>query len=137
MTILRHATNSSANTLRLGTVSTPKMTHEYIQDGMYVAKGKYSKYAEDDVYSSKGKYSENAEEDEPVKEGHNKPLAKEGNNEPLAKDGNWLGMTMSPLPQGQLAAYIMKDNNEPLATKGIRAAYNARGNNKPLATIHD
>jgi hypothetical protein len=42
-----------------------------------------------------------------VKEGHNKPLAEEGNKEPLAKDYDWLSTTMSPLPQEQLAAYVM------------------------------
>ena len=45
-----------------------------------------------------------------VKEDHNKPLSKEGNNEPLAKDSDWLSTTMNPLPQGQLATYIMQDN---------------------------
>jgi hypothetical protein len=52
-----------------------------------------------------------------VEEGHNKPLAKEGSDKPLAKDGNWLRTTMSPLPQGQLAAYLMQDKDEHLATR--------------------
>ena len=52
-----------------------------------------------------------------VEEGHNKSLAKEGNDEPLAKDGDWLTTMMSPLPQGQLAVYVMQDNNEHLATR--------------------
>jgi hypothetical protein len=52
-----------------------------------------------------------------VKEGHNEPLAKEGNNKPLAKDGDWLSTTMSLLPRGQLAAYIMQDDYEHLTTK--------------------
>jgi hypothetical protein len=95
-----HATNSSANTLRSGTASTPKTTHEYVKDGVYVAKGEYSEYAEDGVYVAKGEYSENAEEDASVEEGHNELRAKEGDDKPLAKDGDWLGTTMSPLPQG-------------------------------------
>ncbi len=86
--------------------------------GVYVAKGEYSKYAEDGVYSAKGKYSKKAKEDASVEEGHNEPLAKEGNDKPFAKDGNWLGTTMSPLPQGQLAAYTVQCNNEPLTTIG-------------------
>jgi hypothetical protein len=94
MAILLNGTNSSANMLRLGTASTPKMTRKYVQDGAYVAKGKYSKYAEDSMYVAKGEYSKNAKEDASVKEGHNKPLTKEDNNEPLAKDGDWLGMTI-------------------------------------------
>jgi hypothetical protein len=110
---------------------------QYIQDGVYVAKGLYSKYAEDGVYVAKGEYSKNAEEDASVKEGHNKPLTKEGNNKPLAKDGNWLGMTMSSLPQVQLAACVMQDDNEPLATKGLMTAYTVQGNDKPLTTIGD
>ena len=52
-----------------------------------------------------------------VKEGHNEPLAKEGDNKPLAKDGDWLSTTMSPLPQEQLAAYIMQEDYEHLTTR--------------------
>jgi hypothetical protein len=137
MAISLHATNSSANTLRLGTASMPNTTCEYVQDGVYVTKGECSKYAEDSAYVAKGEYSENAEEDASVEEGHNKPLAIEGNNEPLAKDSNWLGMTMSPLPQGQLAAYVMQEDNEPLATKDLRTAYVVQGNDKPFTTIGD
>ncbi len=74
-------------------------------------------------------------EDASIEEGHNKPLAKEGNGKPLAKDGDWLGTTMSPLPQGQLAAYVMQDDNEPLTTKGLRTAYAVQGNDEPLTTI--
>ena len=76
-----------------------------------------------------------------VKEGHNKPLAKEGNNKPPAKDGNWLSTMMRPLPQGQLTAYVMQEDNEHLATRTctscqatigrIRAAYAVQGNSKP------
>jgi hypothetical protein len=69
-----------------------------------LSKGEYSKYAEDGVDIAKGEYSKNSKEDASVEEGHNELLAKEGNDEPLAKNGNWLGKTMSPLPQGQLAA---------------------------------
>jgi hypothetical protein len=100
----------------------------YIAKGVYVAKGKYIEYVKDVVYSAKGKYSKNAKEDASVKKGHNMPLAKEGNNVPLAKDGNWLGTIMSPLPQGQLATYVMQEDNEPLTTKGLRTAYAVQGN---------
>ncbi len=126
MIILCHATISSANTLRSGTAGMPKMTHKYVQDGVYIAKSEYSKYAEDGMYSAKGKYSKNAKKDASVKEGHNELLSKEGDDEPLAKDGNWLGMTMSPLPQRQLAAYIMQDDNEPLATRTSDRVRHAR-----------
>ncbi len=44
---------------------------------------------------------------------------------------------MSPLPQGQLAAYVMQDDNEPIATKGLRTAHAVQGNDKPLTTIGD
>jgi hypothetical protein len=76
-------------------------------------------------------------EDASIKEGHNEPLAKEGDNGPLAKDGNWLGTTMSPLPQGQLAAYVMQDDNEPIPTKGLRTVYAMQGNHELLTTIGD
>jgi hypothetical protein len=89
----------------------------YIAKGVYVAKGKYIEYAKDGVYVTKGKYSEYPKEDASVEEGHNELLSKEGDKEPLAKDGNWLGTTMSPLPQGLLAVYIMQDDNKPLATR--------------------
>jgi hypothetical protein len=46
-----------------------------------------------------------------------------------------LGTTMSPSSQERLATYIMQDDNEPLATKGLRAAYAIQGNNEPLATM--
>ncbi len=36
-----------------------------------------------------------------------------------------------------LVAYIVQDNNEPLATKGLRAAYAVQGNDEPLATKSD
>jgi hypothetical protein len=93
---------------------------------VYIAKGKYSEYAEDGMYSAEGEYRVNAEEDASVKEGHNKPLAKEGNNKPLANDGNWLGTTMSPLPQWQSAAYAMQDDNESLATRTSERVCHAR-----------
>jgi hypothetical protein len=109
----------------------------YIAKGVYVTKGKYIEYAKDLMYIAKGKYGKYAKEDASVEEGHNKPLAKKGNDEPLAKDGDRLSTTMSPLPQGQLAAYVMHDNNEPLATKGLRTAYAVQGNDKPLTTIGD
>jgi hypothetical protein len=108
-TILRQATNSSANMQRLGMAITPKMTRKYVQDSVYVAKGKYSKYVEDGIYNTKGKYRKNTKEDASVKEGHNKPLAKEGNDVPLAKDGNWAGY-----------------NDEPLATRAIGRIHHAR-----------
>jgi hypothetical protein len=110
---------------------------EYAKDGMYIAKGKYIECPKDIMYDIEGRYGKYAKEDASIKEGHNEPLAKEGDNEPLAKDGNWLGKTMSPLPQGQLAMYVMQDNNEPLATKGLRTAYAMQGNNKHLTTIGD
>jgi hypothetical protein len=116
----------------------------YIAKGMYVAKGKYVEYAKDVLYVTKGEYGKYAKEDASVEEGHNEPLAKEGNDKPLAKDGDWLGTTMSPLPQGQLAVYVMQDNNKPLTTRasdrvrcGIRAAYAMQGNNELLTTIGD
>jgi hypothetical protein len=95
----------------------------HIAKGMYVAKGKYIEYAKDVVYVAEGEYGEYAKEEASVEEGHNEPLAKEGNDGPLAKDGDWLGTTMSPLPKGQLAAYVMQDDDEPLTTKGLRTAY--------------
>jgi hypothetical protein len=72
-----HATNSSANMMRSGMASMPKMAREYVQDGMYVAKGKYGKYAKEAAL---------------IKEGNDEPLATralavyamQGNNEPLA-----------------------------------------------------
>ncbi len=104
---------------------------------MYVAKGKYIEYAKDVVYVAEGEYGEYAKEDASVEEGHNGPLAKEDDDEPLAKDGDWLSTTMSPLPQGQLAAYVMQDDDEPLTTKGLRTAYAVQGNDEPLTTIGD
>ncbi len=98
-----------------------------ISKGVYVAKGKYIEYAKDVMYIAEGEYGEYAKEDASVEEGHNEPLAKKGDDEPLAKDGNWLGTMMSPLPQGQLAAYVMQDNNKPLATRAsdrVRCASN-------------
>jgi hypothetical protein len=58
--ISHHAINSSANTQRSGTASTPKIAREYVQDGMYVAKGKYGKYLKEAAF---------------VNEGNNEPLA--------------------------------------------------------------
>jgi hypothetical protein len=107
---------------------------KYAKDGMYIAKGKYIECAKDGMYNAKGRYGEYAKEAASVEEGHNKPLAKKGDGEPLAKYGYWLGTTTSPLPQGQLAAYVMQDNKEPLTTKGFRTVYAVQGNNKPLAT---
>jgi hypothetical protein len=99
----------------------------YIAKGAYVTKGKYIEYAEDVVYVvTKGKYGKYAKEDTSIEEGHNKPLAKEGNGKPLAKDGNWLGTTMSPLPQGQLDAYVMRDDDEPLTTRASDCLRHAR-----------
>ncbi len=109
----------------------------YITKGMYVAKGKYIEYAKDVVYVAGGKYGKYTKKDASVEEGHNKPLAKEGNNKALAKDGNWLGTTMSPLPQGQLATYVMQDDDEPLTTKGLRTVYVVQGNDEPLTTMGD
>jgi hypothetical protein len=90
----------------------------YIAKGVYVAKGKYIEYAKDVVYLAEGEYDEYAKEDASVEEGHNEPLAKEGDDEPLAKDGDWLGTTMSPLPQRQSAVYAVQGNNYPLTTIG-------------------
>jgi hypothetical protein len=45
-----------------------------------------------------------------------------------------LGTTMSPLPQGPLATYIVQGDDDPLATKGNRVAYVVQGNDKPLPT---
>jgi hypothetical protein len=115
----------------------PKMTHQYIQDGVYIAKGEYSKYAEDGVNITEGEYGKYNKEDASIEEGHNEPLDKEGNDKPLAKDGNWAGYNNKPSLQGQLAMYVMQDDNEPLATKGLRAAYAVQGNNKPLAKMGD
>jgi hypothetical protein len=52
---------------------------------------------------------------------------------PLPRMATGLGMTTSPLPQGQL------DDNEPLATNSlrIRTANAVQGNNKPFATKSD
>ncbi len=72
------------------------------------------------MYSAEGKYSKNANKAAFVKEGKNKPFVKEGDDEPLVKDGDWAGY-----------------NNEPLATKGIRAVYAVQGNDEPLATMGD
>jgi hypothetical protein len=44
---------------------------------------------------------------------------------------------MSRLPQGQLAVYVVQDDDEPLNTKGLRAAYTVQGNDEPLATMGD
>ena len=65
-----------------------------------------------------------------IKDSHNEPLTKEGDDKPLAKDGDWLSMMMSPLPQGQLAAYVMQDGNEHLATR-MSDMYIVPGNDKP------
>jgi hypothetical protein len=99
---------------------------KYAKDGMYITKGKYIECAKDGVYDTKGRYGEYAKEAASVEEGHNKPLAKEGDDKPLAKDGNWLGTTMCPLPQGQLAVYIMQDDNKPLATRASDRVRHAR-----------
>jgi hypothetical protein len=56
---------------------------------------------------------------------------------PLPRMATGLGAMISLSPQRQLAAYIIQDNDEPLATKGLRATYAVQGNNKPLATIGD
>ena len=61
-----------------------------------------------------------------VEEGHNKPLAKEGDDKPLVKDDDWLSTAMSPLPQGQLAMYIMQDSNKHLATRTGDRVHHAR-----------
>ena len=61
-----------------------------------------------------------------IKEGHNEPLVKEGNNKTLAKDGNWLSTTMSPLPQGQLAMYVMRGGHKHLATRTGDCVHHAR-----------
>ncbi len=61
-------------------------------------------------------------------------LPKKATTNPLPRMATGLGTTMSPLPQGQLAAYVMQDDDEPLAIKGLRAAYAVQGNDEPLAT---
>ena len=106
------------------------------------AKVEYIEYTKDVVYVAKGKYDKSTPKEIPsVEEGHNKPLTKEGLDEPLAKDGNWLSTTMSPLPQGQLTAYVMQDDDEHLATRTwtscqatinrSRVTYALQGNNEP------
>jgi hypothetical protein len=65
------------------------------------------------------------------------PFAKDSNDKLLPRMATGLGPTMSPLPQWQLAAYVMQDNDEPLATKSLRDAYAVQGNNEPLPTMGD
>jgi hypothetical protein len=98
----------------------------YITKGMYVAKGKYIEYAKVVPYIAEGEYGEYAKEDTSVKEGHNEPLAKKGTTNPLPRMATGLGATMSPLPQGQLAAYIMQDDNKPLVTRASDRVCHAR-----------
>jgi hypothetical protein len=127
MTIPRHTMTSGASMLRSSTGSTPKTVCKSPKvKGVYVAKGKYIECANDVVYVTEGKYGEYAKEDASIKEGHNEPLTKEGNNKSLAKNGDWLGTMMSPLPQGQLAAYVMQDDDEPLATRASDRVRRAR-----------
>ncbi len=86
----------------------PETVCEYADDGMYDAEGEYGVYAKQAAF---------------VEEGDNEPFAKESDDELLPRMATGLGTTMSPSSQGQLAAYIMQDDDEPLATKGLRAAY--------------
>jgi hypothetical protein len=95
------------------------------------------KYAKDSVYITKGKYSKNAKEASFIKEGDNGPLSKTATMNPLPRMATGLGVMMSLLPQGQLAMYVMQDDDEPLATKGLRTAYTVQGNDKPLTTKSD
>jgi hypothetical protein len=55
----------------------------------------------------------------------------------LPRMATGLGTTMSPLPQGQLAAYIMHCDDEPLAAKGNKVTYAVQGSNEPLTTLGD
>jgi hypothetical protein len=103
---------------------------KYFAKGVYVAKGKYIEYAKDIVYATKGECGEYAKEDTSVKEGQNKPLAKEGDNDPLANDGNWLGTTMSPLPQGNQPPMSCKTMTS-LSPQGQVTVYVVPGNDKP------
>jgi hypothetical protein len=75
----------------------------YLAKGVYVPKGKYIEYAEDGLYVAKGKYGNYVKEDASIAN-------------PLPRMAAGLGTTMRPLPQGQLAAYVMQGNNEPLLT---------------------
>ena len=75
------------------------------------------------MYDAKGAYGEYAKLAAFVEEGNNEPFAKERNSKLLPMMVTGLGTTMSPLSQGQLAAYVMQDDDEPLTTKGLRTAY--------------
>ncbi len=86
------------------------------------------------MYNAEGEYGKYAKETASVEEGHNEPLAM---MRPLPRMATGLGTTMSPSLQGQLATYVMQDDNEPLATTGLRATYPVQGNNEPLTTIDD
>ncbi len=149
-TTLCHKTNSSANMLRSGTASMPKMTCKYVQDCLYVPRGEYSKYAKDSVYSAEGKYSKNTKEVASVKEGHNKPLAKEGENEPLAKNGAWAGYDDELLTTRAIGHIRHARQWQASHHKGkwpcrlcqaimccIRAVYAMQGNDEPLTLIGD
>jgi hypothetical protein len=81
-TILCHTTTSGASIPQSSTASTPKTVCKYTNDGIYNAKGEYSK---------------NTKEAASIKKGHNEPLTKEGDDEPLAKDGDWAGCNNEPL----------------------------------------
>jgi hypothetical protein len=104
----------------------------YIAKGMYIAKGKYIKYAKDVVYVAKGEYGKNAKEDASIKEGPTSLSPKKAMMNLLPRMATGLSATMSLSPQGQLAMHVMQDNDEPLATKGLRTVYAAQGNDGPL-----
>jgi hypothetical protein len=89
------------------------------------------------MYNAEGEYGKYAKQAAFVKEGKDEPFVKESDDELLPRMVTGLGTAISPLPQGQLAVYIVQDDDEPLSTKGLRAAYAVQGKNKPLTTIGD
>ncbi len=112
-TLSRHATTSSANTLRLSTAST-------LEKMCMLPKASTASMMKTACTAPRASTASMPRRPHSSRRVTMNPLPKRATTNRFPRMATGLGTTMSSLPQGQLAAYVMQDANEPLATKGLR-----------------
>jgi hypothetical protein len=91
---------------------------------MYVTKSKYSEYAKDTV--PRVSTARTPRRKHPSRRATMSLLPKKATTNPLPRLVTGLGTTIIPLPQGQLATYVMQDDDKPLTTRASDHVHCAR-----------
>jgi hypothetical protein len=135
-TILRHPMTSGASMLRLSAVSMPK-TACTLPTRCMLPKASTLSTPKTSCTLPRVSVASTPRRTHPSRRATTSLLPKKATTNPWPRMVTGLGTTMSPLPQGQLAVYIVQCDNEPLTANGNRVAYAVQGNDKPFATMDD